>query len=260
MKKNLIFSILMMFAVSYSFSQREDLLLPEDASISPDSVVYWVGEGPNEVILVVNWCDPELALAWGYRFNQDSILVSELVAQVDSADARLVFTHGSWGIDEITYEDDIYTLSLSGNWWMYNVNGLTALVGYTQQYVKHGDIVKFGDESCGETDESFNYTWTTPIMPVMLPQTVGVLFPSSAMESSLFPNPAGAYTLLSISNIVGWVDLSLFDLSGKKVWSESLMACGAMQKVISTDWLPRGCYLLTVNHAGRKTSYKLNLH
>ena len=34
-----------------------------DATISADQIQYWIGEGENEAILIVQWCDPEIAFA-----------------------------------------------------------------------------------------------------------------------------------------------------------------------------------------------------
>ncbi|MBP5190429.1 MAG: hypothetical protein J6031_05900, partial [Bacteroidales bacterium] len=41
--------------------------IPEEATIAASDILYWVGEGQNQVVLAVNW--PDTALAWGYRFN-----------------------------------------------------------------------------------------------------------------------------------------------------------------------------------------------
>ncbi|MBR6161589.1 MAG: hypothetical protein IKQ75_06960 [Bacteroidales bacterium] len=46
-----------------------------DASISANDITYWVGTGNTEVIFVGNWCSPDVALAWGVRFNGDSTTV-----------------------------------------------------------------------------------------------------------------------------------------------------------------------------------------
>jgi hypothetical protein len=49
-----------------------------DASIAASDILYWVGEGSNEVILAVNWVDT--ALAWGYRWNGDATVSSMMTA------------------------------------------------------------------------------------------------------------------------------------------------------------------------------------
>lgn len=140
--------------------------LPDDETISLNEIEYWVGGGPNRVVLTVNWCDTAIAFAWGINFSGDSILVADIMNTVALYDPRITFSYGDWGINDITYQDANYNLSLSGDWWMYNVNGITALQGISQQYVKNGDLIKWGDESCGISDENFNYVWITPIQPI----------------------------------------------------------------------------------------------
>mgnify|MGYP002621205675 CR=1 FL=1 len=84
-------------------------------------------------------------------------------------DSRFSYTPGAWGLGDILFQDGTYNLSLQGNWWMYNINGVSAMLGYDAQKVTDGDLIKWGDERCGLMDENYNYTWTTPIQPVALP-------------------------------------------------------------------------------------------
>ncbi len=140
-----------------------------DATIDDDDVIYWVGGGDNEVVFAVNWCNPAVAFAWGVRFSGDSILVADVMRTIAIYDSRFSYTVGDWGISDIRFQDGTYDLSLQGSWWMYNVNGATAMLGYDAQKVVDDDIIKWGDESCGTADANYNYTWTTPIQPVALP-------------------------------------------------------------------------------------------
>lgn len=143
-------------------------LLPNDATISFDQVQYWVGGGSKSAVLTVNWCDSAIAFAWGVHFEGDSILVADLMRTVAIYDPRINFSYGNWGITDITFQDANYNLSLVGDWWIYNVNGQSAMLGIDAQYIHNGDIVKWGDESCGIADPNFNYVWTTPIQPIYL--------------------------------------------------------------------------------------------
>lgn len=140
-----------------------------DASIDADDILYWVGGGEHSVVFATNWCDTAIAFAWGVRFSGDSITVKDVMHTIALYDSRFSFTPGSWGLGDILFQDGTYNLSLQGSWWMFNVNGTTAPLGYDAQKVVDGDIIKFGDESCGIADENYNYTWTTPIQPVALP-------------------------------------------------------------------------------------------
>lgn len=142
--------------------------LPNDANIPFDQIDYWVGGGSNSAVLTINWCDTAIAFGWGVHFEGDSILVADLMRTVAIYDPRINFSYGNWGITDITFQDGNYNLSLSGDWWIYNVNGQSAMLGIDAQYIQNGDIVKWGDESCGIADPNFNYVWTTPIQPIYL--------------------------------------------------------------------------------------------
>ena len=140
-----------------------------DATIDADDILYWVGEGSNDVVFIVNWCDTAIAMAWGVRFNGDSITVADILDTIWEYDDRFTFDATGGFVNDIMYEDDVYNLSLQGSYFMCNVNGGSAM-GIESQYVHDGDYIKFGDEMCGIADANWNYTWTTPIVPVSIPQ------------------------------------------------------------------------------------------
>jgi hypothetical protein len=158
-----------------------------DATIDADDILYWVGEGSNEVVFIVNWCDTAIAMAWGVHFNGDSITVADILDTLWEYDDRFDFDATGGFVNDIMYEDDVYNLSLQGSYFMYNVNGGSAM-GIESQYVHDGDYIKFGDEMCGIADANWNYTWTTPIVPVSIPQG---------------DEPADA--TISADNIIYWV-------------------------------------------------------
>ena len=139
-----------------------------DATIDPDDILYWVGEGSNDVVFIVNWCDTAIAMAWGVHFNGDSITVADVMDTIWEYDDRFDFDAPSGFVEDIMYWDGIYDLSLQGMYFMYNVNGGFAM-GIESQYVHDGDYIKFGDEMCGTADDNWNYTWATPVVPVSDP-------------------------------------------------------------------------------------------
>lgn len=140
-----------------------------DATIDADDILYWVGEGSNDVVFIVNWCDTAIAMAWGVHFNGDSITVADILDTIGEYDDRFTFDATGGFVNDIMYEDDVYNLSLQGSYFMYNVNGGFAM-GIESQYVHDGDYIKFGDEMCGTADADWNYTWATPVVPVPAPQ------------------------------------------------------------------------------------------
>lgn len=149
---------------------------PEDASIDVNDIVYWVGTGDNSAILAVNWCNPSTAFAWGVHFDGDSALVSDLMRTIVIYDSRFNYTANGTMMSDITFQDGAYNLSLQGSWWMYNINGIGSMNGFQDQYVHNGDLIKWGDESCGTADDYWNYAWETPILSVSLPTPTATNF------------------------------------------------------------------------------------
>jgi hypothetical protein len=141
----------------------------QDATISADNIIYWVGNGDNEVIFAVNWCTPEAeALAWGVRFSGENAVVADIMHTIELYDSRITFEGASY-VTNITFADGIHDNYTPSMYWMYNVNGVGAMLGVDEQTVQNGDIIKFGDSGCGIDDGNWNYAWTTPIQPVELP-------------------------------------------------------------------------------------------
>lgn len=145
-----------------------NLFAQEDASIDPANIRYWIGEGDNEVIFIANWNNPDTALAWGYRFNGNTLMVKDVMDAVAETDTRFDYTASGSIISNLTFNDGVLDLALVGGWWMYNVNGITAGNYFDAQPVVNGDVIKVGDESCGIiTDfELWTYVWTKEVAAV----------------------------------------------------------------------------------------------
>lgn len=141
-----------------------------DATIDADDILYWVGEGSNDVVFIVNWCDTAIAMAWGVRFSGESAIVSDIFHTIELYDERFN-VEGTSFVSNITFADGIHDNYSTSMYWMYNVNGVTASNYADQQEVHHGDVIKFGDAACGIITDSvmYTYAWTTPIQPVELP-------------------------------------------------------------------------------------------
>jgi len=203
--------ILCLLLVSLSlnlFAQQ----LPDDATLSADDIVYWVGNGTGQAVIAVNWATPDTCLAWGVRFDHDSALVADLLRTIAIYDDRFDYTFANGMIDSINFEN----LQRTGNWWMYNINGHGAQQGFQTQYVRSGDFIKFGDESCGESDSNYNYAWTTTVTPVNLPDQTTLLFDDSVGTSGCqaikYDTPA----------ILGWATGCTINRGLKDIADESL--------------------------------------
>jgi hypothetical protein len=160
-KKFTLFLLLGIFGLS------TNLFAQEDASIDPSQIKYWIGEGQNEVVFIVNWNEPDTALAWGYRFDAESVTVKDMMLEIQATDYRFGFVGESF-VSDVTFNDGVLDLKLAGMWWMYNVNGVTAGEYFDVQTITNGDWVKFGDESCGIIidPQMYTYVWTKEVVPV----------------------------------------------------------------------------------------------
>ena len=99
---------------------------PVNATITADEIEYWIGEGENQLVFVVNWADT--ALAWGYRFADDSVMLGNVMDDIAEADPRFSY-RGSGMVDDIYFVEEGYTLAITpGNWWEHLLNGYQLLL------------------------------------------------------------------------------------------------------------------------------------
>ena len=148
---------------------------PVDATIAAADIDFWVGTGNSEVIFVGNWCSPDVAFAWGVRFNGSSATVEAVMDTLMAYDYRFGYSGSGGIIYDVTYQDANYNLVMSQPYTgfiMYNVNGTLADFGYTDMYVSQGDLIKVGNTDCatmtGDPNDwtTMGYAWETPIEPV----------------------------------------------------------------------------------------------
>ena len=191
---------------------------PVDATISADQITYWVGTGSTEVIFVGSWCSPEVALAWGVRFNGNSTTVEAVMDTIAAYDSRFGYSGGGGIIYDVTYQDNTYNLSLlqpSTGYVMYNVNGAMANFGYTDMYVSQGDLIKVGNTDCatmtGDPNDwtTWGYAWETTITPV----------------TPLAP-PAPIEATIAFSDILYWVGTGSNEAVMAVNWADTALAWG----------------------------------
>ena len=224
-----------------------------DASISAEEIRYWVGEGEHEVIFAVNWAEPNVCLAWGYRFPEEEVTVKDMMIDIQSADPRFTFLEGSWGVDDIKFREGDLNLHLVGDYWWYLINGSDANFGYDQQTLTGGEFVKWGDIACATEIAEYTYVWEQPVEPVSMYDAVNENESSSLL---IYPNPTVGETFVTLKN-AGLNEVSVYDIQGRLVSKQSVVATEGEQVRLSTETLNAGVYFVTVSNDSAVRTAKL---
>jgi len=226
-----------------------------EAKIESSEILYWVGEGQNEVIFAVNWNEPNRCLAWGYRFDGESVILKEVMDAIAEADRRFSYTVGDWGVENLIFnvDSDGTHYTLAGQYWLYNVNGVMGWYGYDAEPLINGDFVKWGDESCSTEIAEWTYVWTQEVEPVWMNAGVGE---NQYNILSVYPNPAVSETFVTIGNS-GLNTISVYDVQGRMVSTESVEAVAGEQVRINIEMLNAGVYFVKVNNDSTIQTAKL---
>ena len=227
--------------------------LAEEAKIDFSEILYWVGEGENEVVFAVNWADPNRCFAWGYRFNEAEVTVEVVMDAIAEADGRFAYEGYDGWLSDITFTDDELNLALVGPYFMYNINGMGAWYGYNVQTVVNGDFIKWGDVSCGTEIAPWTYVWTQRVEPVAAYDGVSE---NTNGSLSLYPNPAVSETFVTIAN-AGLNMVSVYDIQGRLISQENVDAMVGEQVRISTELLGSGVYFVRVSSENATETAKL---
>ena len=234
-----------------------------DATISAEEIVYWIGEGENEVVLAISWCsNTETALAWGYRFNGETT-VYKVLAEVAAADGRLTVIGDA--PSNITYVDSEYNLTMCPNpaaqWGdpdydvpMHSVNGLMGQNPMASEPVQNQDFIKIGGYACGIMSSDWTtIAWEQPIEPVSIYDAVNE---NKENGLSIYPNPAVNETFVTVE-YSGLNTVSVYDLQGRVVSKVDVNATAGEQVRISTEMLNSGMYFVTVSSDSAVRAAKL---
>lgn len=218
--------------------------LGEEAMIDPSEIVYWIGEGENEAVFCVNWNEPNVALAWGYRFSGESVTVENVMDAIAEADGRFSYEGAGGMVNEITFDEYDTHYALAGMWWLYNINGYMAWYGYNEQTVVNGDFIKFGDESCATEIAQWTYVWTTPVQPVTIWNAVEEV---EASALSVYPNPASEVLYVNAENVIS---VEIYDILGHNVLTSA-------ESYIELRGLEAGIYFVKVRSDNAMKTTKL---
>ena len=130
---------------------------PEDATISANDIIYWIGSGDESAIFVLNI--DTTSVAWGYHFDaDDEPTIDDMIADIDAADPRLAYTV-SWETDEYTFYYVNHPLKLIGDNFRFKVNGsLASALEEFEDYDLADSMIVVVSTLAGDV-------WNTPIVP-----------------------------------------------------------------------------------------------
>lgn len=235
------FTLMFLLGIFGLFSTN--LFAQDDATIDPSQIKFWIGEGQNEVVFIVNWNEPDTALAWGYRFSEDEITLKDVMDGIVAVDPRFGYEGTSY-VSDITFNDGILNLNLVGMYWMSIKNGEMCMNYFDAEPVHNGDYVKWGDESCGILLDPVNYVyvWTTPVQPVSVYNAVEEV---EASMLTVYPNPATEVLYVNADNVK---IVEIYDMTGRMVQT-------AFESVVDLRNIEAGVYFVTVktDNAARTT-------
>ncbi|MBO2522480.1 MAG: hypothetical protein CW336_01265 [Bacteroidetes bacterium] len=214
-----------------------------EAMIDASEILYWIGEGENEVVFCVNWNEPNIALAWGFRFDGD-YTVETMMNTIENMDPRFSYETGDWGVTNIIFDDGDVHYSLVGDYWMYNINGSMAMLGFDQQPIINGDFIKWGDISCATEIAQWTYVWTQPVQPVSVYDAVVEV---EAASMSVYPNPASDRLYVNAENLQR---VEIYDMAGRIVMT-------SVTPVVDLNGVDAGIYFVTVRTDNAAKTTKL---
>ena len=213
------------------------LYTPEDATIDPSRIAYWVGEGANSVVFAVNWGVPDTALAWGLRFDGE-MTIDGVLRAVCAGDSRLSADNP---LTSINYSDGTVSLSFSPsnsplNMPQYILNGNGNVNATTA--VTDGDFVKIGESLYGYGYDSImgyamGVVWPTTVHPVFRDATDATI----AEADVRYWVGEGEN---KVRFVVNWADTSL--AWGYKFATETVSMTTVMDDIKAAD--PRFDYVL----------------
>jgi hypothetical protein len=237
------------YAVSVPGPEPEpEVETPVDATIDASAIVYWVGEGSNQVVFAVNWADT--ALAWGYKFGTDSVSVQAVMAGIAEADPRFSFSGDQWLTDIYFVEGGDTLRAVNEGWWMSTLNGNSnASTGMTTM-LGNGDMFKWGDYTVAVTVDTV--TWAVVFTDSIYAVSVPVGINEAVMvDVTVWPNPASEVLYVRCETLQAGAEVAMFDLAGRKVFAQRV-AEGTEGVRIATAAMPAGIYMLRVGNGTAK--------
>jgi hypothetical protein len=219
-----------------------------DATIAAEDILFWVGDGSNQAIFVVNWADT--ALAWGYRFSSDSVTLQTMMDDIAAADSRFSYT-GTGMVNDINYTENGTTYGITaGNWWSHLINGYES--NGMGQWFHNGDFSRWADPAAGVLVDSvyipawdwtsYIYVYPMTIHPVSVPAA------SQPEEATIAATEIEYWVGDGVNEaimVVNWADTAL---AWGYRWNNDATVADMMDDIAAAD--PRFSYTMNGSYLG----------
>ena len=188
----------------------------EDATIAAEDIRYWIGEGENEAIFVVNWATK--AYAWGYRFAGESVNMAAMMDDIAAADERFAYTMNSGFLSDITYTDGSESLAgTPGNFWEVSIDGDGNVS--MASYLADGAFVRWADPAAGVVADSFYYEGYGWFYSYVYPMAITPVEPAYVAGPFCgIVGSEGCNAIAADSNVfVGWATTCTLELGPQNI-------------------------------------------
>ena len=221
----------------------------ESATISAEDIVYWVGEGSNRIVFVVNWADT--ALAWGYRFNTESVSMQTVMDDIAAADHRFSYELGDYGVGDIKFAVAAGDTLRGTSWWGHELNNMMS-AGLAQP-MANGDFSRWYNGSAAIAVEGIwveawggYYEYTNAFPQTIHPVSVYVSIDEVAgIDMQVYPNPANEQLNVTFDAMKSNTTAAVYDMAGRMVYSQTV-AAGTDRISINTAAFNGGVYMLRI--------------
>ena len=175
------------------------------ADYPADSIRFWIGDGSNSIVATFKWCldeDAGIGIAYGYRWN-GTASIQDMLTDIAAADSRFSVTFSGSMINQCSFSDGTYNLSLAVPGYCMYVMG-TAFPSGIQDALIPNTTFEFE-----EWGDCYPFPTTTPIIPV---------------ENPNIPVPEEA--TIAFSDILFWVGEGTNEAVMAVNWADTALAWG----------------------------------
>lgn len=203
----------------------------ENPTVPANEIQYWVGEGQNQVVINICWCDPtDAGFAWGYRFDSETVMLFDALTAIAAADSRLTVVGSA--PSNITYVDAQYNLTMEDDYPMHCINWIIGQNYMSDEPLANGDVVKIGGYDCVSYNSGWGPTdtlaWDIPVLPALVP----------GADATLTANHLQAWVgegLNEAMMIVDWCNDGVALAWGYRFNKDSVTVATMLQEIAAAD-------------------------